>query len=364
MSKDYYKVLGVEKNASTEEIKKAFKKKAMEHHPDRPGGNEAKFKEVNEAYQVLSDSSKREKYDQFGSDFEQQGGFGGGAGWEDFMRSARGQGGGFEFNFGGADFGDLFGGMFGGGQGGQGRQKRGRDIQVDVELEFKEAAFGIEKELHLRKQDTCDVCKGDGAEPGTKLETCATCHGKGQTVQMQRTIFGTVQSVTTCAICHGRGKHSSKKCQHCGGTGVHAKSVEVKVKIPAGIDSGQSIRLTGYGEAAPHQGTPGDLYVQAHIKPSKQFERDGFNVYTTSVISYRQAVLGDTIAVETIDGELTIKVPEATESGATIRLKGKGIPEVGGHGRGDHFVKIKINVPKRVSKAAKSLLEQLDSEIK
>lgn len=362
MSKDYYKILGVEKGASADEIKKAFKKAAMQHHPDRPGGNEAKFKEVNEAFQVLSDADKRSRYDQFGSDFEQQGGFGGGAGWEDFMRATRGQnGGGFEFNFGGMDFGDLFGGMFGGNGGG--RSKRGRDIQVDVELDFKEAAFGVEKEITLRKQDTCDVCKGDGAEPGSKLESCTTCHGTGQVVQQQRTFLGTVQSVSTCSICHGRGKHSSKKCLHCNGTGVHTKSSTIKVKIPAGIDDGQSIRITGHGEASPHMGTPGDLYVRAHLKPSKVFERDGFDVYTIANVSYRQAVVGDTVPVETIDGVVQVRIPEATESGSLIRLKAKGIPEVNGRGRGDHFVRVKIIVPKKVNRKAKELLEELDKEL-
>jgi len=364
MSKDYYKILGVEKGASADEIKKAFKKQAMQHHPDRPGGNEAKFKEMNEAYQVLSDTSKRQKYDQFGSDFEQQGGFGGGS-WEDIMRASRGQGGGgFEFNFGGMDFGDLFGGAFSA-QGGQGRHQaaRGRDVQVDVELDFKEAAFGIEKELNLKKQEACDVCKGDGAEPGSKIDTCNTCKGQGQVVQMQRTILGNVQTVNTCSICHGRGKHASKKCLHCNGSGVHPKSTSVKVKIPAGIDNGQSIRLTGHGEAAPHQGQAGDLYVQVHLKPSKEFERDGFDVYGTTDISYRQAVLGDTVVIETIDGSLSIKIPEATESGALIRLKGKGIPEVNGRGRGDHFVRVKIKVPKKVSREAKKILEELDGAL-
>lgn len=362
MSKDYYKILGVEKNASQDEIKKAFKRLAMQHHPDRPGGNEAKFKEINEAYQVLGDADKRTKFDQFGSDFEQQGGFGGQS-WEDVMNAFRG--GNFQGGFGGADFGDVFGDMFGfgGSRRGGARQARGRDIAVDVELEFKEAAFGIEKELSIRKQTACDVCKGEGAEPGSKLENCTTCNGQGQVLQNQRTILGTVQTVSTCPNCNGRGKHATKKCKHCGGDGILAKSVSVKVKIPAGIDDGQSIRLSGHGEAAPHNGTSGDLYVRIHLIPSKLFRREGFDVYTDLNISYTKAVLGSTEKIETIDGEVDIKIPEGTESGQLIRLKGRGIQEVGGRGRGDHYVRVKIKVPKKVNRAAKKLLEELDREI-
>lgn len=364
MSKDYYKILGVEKGASADEIKKAFRKAAMEHHPDRKGGNEAKFKEVNEAYQVLSDASKRQKYDQFGSDFEQQGGFGGGAGWEDFMRSARGQqNGGFEFNFGGMDFGDIFGDAFGGGSRGGHRQNRGRDVQVDVELEFKEAAFGVERDISLRIQGTCDVCSGSGAEPGSKLENCGTCHGQGRVNQQQRTFLGTMQTVVTCPTCNGRGKHSTKKCKHCGGDGILSKSTSLKVKIPAGIDEGESIRLTGHGEAAPHNGQSGDLYVRAHIKPYKNFVRDGFNVYTEQEISFVQAALGDKIDVETIDETVKLVVPDGIESGQLIKIKGHGITHLGRTTRGDHFVKIKIRVPRKLSRDVKKKLEELRDEI-
>lgn len=364
MSKDYYKILGVEKNASSEEIKKAFKKQAMQHHPDRPGGNEAKFKEINEAYQVLGDAEKRKRYDQFGSDFEQQGGFGGGASWEDVMRAARGGNGGFEFNFGGQDFGDIFGDLFGFSRGGgRGRQSRGRDVQVDIELDFKEAAFGIEKEISFRKQATCDVCSGNGAEPGSKMETCSTCKGSGQVMENQRTFLGTVQTTATCPSCKGRGQKASVNCKHCSGSGIVNKNVSVKVKIPSGIDDGQSIRLSGYGEAAPHGGASGDLYVAVHIRHSKIFKRDGFDVYTEQEISYRQAVLGDVVNTETIDGTLQVRVPEGTESGQLIRLRGKGIPEINGRGRGDHYVRVKIKIPKKVSKNARKLLEDIDKEL-
>lgn len=364
MSKDYYKILGVEKNAASDDVKKAFKKLALLYHPDRPTGDEKKFKEINEAYQVLGDKDKRAKYDQFGSDFEQQGGFGGGAGWEDFMRAARGgsQGGNFQFDFGDLDLGDLFGGVFGGG--GRGRQReRGRDIQVDVELDFKEAAFGVEREISLRKQSLCDVCKGDGAEPGSKLETCGTCKGQGQVVQTQRTFMGAMQTVATCPACHGRGQKPGKHCKHCGGDGTLSKISNIKVKIPAGIDTGQAIKLQGHGEAAPHQGGAGDLYVRVHVRPSKIFHREGFDVYTEAEINFVTAVLGATIPITTLEGEIKIVVPEGTESGALIRLKGKGLTHLGHSGRGDHYVKVKIRVPKKVSKSAKKLLEDLRSEL-
>lgn len=363
MSKDYYKVLGVVKNASPDDIKKAFKKLALQHHPDRPGGDEKKFKEINEAYQVLGDADKRKKYDQFGADFEQQGGFGG-ASWEDFMRAARGGPGAGGFNFGGVDLGDIFGDLFGfggGGRGGSRARERGRDIQVDVEVDFKEAAFGVERGLNLRKQSACDVCGGSGAEPGSKLEMCHTCRGQGQVVSVQRTFLGAMQTVTTCATCQGRGQTPGKKCKHCGGDGILAKSETLTVKIPAGIDEGQAIRLSGHGEAAPHGGGSGDLYVRVHVWPSKVLQREGFDVYTEAEISYPQAVLGDAVSVETLEGTIKVVVPEGTEPGQLIRLKGKGIPQLGRAGRGDHYVRIKIKIPKKINKKIKPLLEELRS---
>jgi molecular chaperone DnaJ len=368
MSKDYYKLLGVEKNATQDEIKKAFKKLAMQHHPDRQGGDEKKFKEINEAYQVLGDAGKRSKYDQFGSDFEQQGGFGG-ASWEDFMSAARGQGAGngnFSFDFGGVDLGDIFGDFFGGVGGrsrrGQ-RQARGNDIQVDVQIDFKDACFGIEKELSLRKQSKCDVCAGSGSEPGSKLDTCHICKGQGQVVQMQRTFLGSMQTVATCPDCNGRGQKPSKKCKHCGGDGILSKTNNIQVKIPAGIDDNQSIRLTGHGEATPHGGQSGDLYVRVHVKLQNIFQRDGFDVYTENEISFSQAVLGDKIEVETIDGQIKVVVPEGTESGQLIRLKGRGVQHIERSIRGDHYVRVKIRVPKRPSRGVKKVLEELKNEL-
>lgn len=362
MSKDYYKILGVDKSATQDEIKKAFKKLAMQHHPDRPGGDEKKFKEINEAFQVVGDAEKRTKYDQFGADFDQQGGFGG-ASWDDFMRAARGGQGFGGANFGGMDFGDIFGDLFGFGGGGQTRQGRGHDIEVDVEVTFQESAFGVEKDVSLRKQTKCDVCHGSGSEPGSKMDKCHTCHGQGQVVQQQRTFLGVMQTVATCPDCRGRGEKPSAKCKHCGGDGIIAKTVSLNVKIPAGIDDGQAIRLSGHGEAAPHGGVSGDLYVRAHIKPQKVFHREGFDVYTETEINFAQAVLGDKIQVPTLDGELTVVVPEGTEAGQLIRLKGRGVTYLGRTGRGDHYVKIKIRVPKKLSKKAKQTLEELKNEL-
>ncbi|MEK7064882.1 MAG: molecular chaperone DnaJ [Patescibacteria group bacterium] len=370
MSKDYYKILGVEKNATTDEIKKAFKKLAMQHHPDRPGGDEKKFKEINEAFQVLGDNDKRAKFDQFGSDFEQQGGWSqAGGSWEDIMNAFRQQGGGggqgFNFDFGGGGLGDIFGDFFGGNSGSRrgGRRAQGRDIQVDVEIDFKEASFGVEKEISLRKQSACDVCGGSGNEPGSKLETCGACHGRGQVVQVQRTFLGAMQTVATCPNCQGRGQHSSKKCKHCGGDGVVAKTSDMKVKIPAGIDNGQSIRLSGHGEAVPHGGGAGDLYVQVHIRPQKLWHREGFDVYTDNEINFAQAVLGDKIDVETIDGVIKVVVPEGTESGQLIRLRGHGIQHLEHSGRGDHYVRVKIRVPRRVNKDVRKKLEEIKSDL-
>jgi molecular chaperone DnaJ len=366
MSKDYYKILGVEKNASDDEIKKAFRKLAHKYHPDKQGGDEAKFKEVNEAYQIVGDKEKRTKYDQFGSDFESQGGFGGGMGWEDFMRGARGQGagnGGFEFNFGGMDFGDMFGDMFGGGRRGGGRQARGNDLQVAIQLEFREAIFGVEKEINLSKNNACDVCHGNGAEPGSKMMTCGECKGQGQVIRIQQTILGNMQTATTCYMCHGSGQMPEKSCKHCGGKGVLKSDSKYNVKIPAGIHDGASIRLNGKGESAGPGSTPGDLYVVVHVKSDKHFERENEHIFTTVSINYPQAVLGDTVEVETLDGKKKIVVPEGTASGQQIRLKGLGVPHLNGSGRGDHYVQVIIDVPKKINKTAKKLLEELKAEL-
>ncbi len=364
MSKDYYKILGVEKNASEDDIKKAFRKLAHEFHPDKQGGDEAKFKEVNEAYQVLSNAEKRQKYDQFGSDFAQQGGFGGGMGWDDFMRATRGQGGGgMNFDFGGMDLGDLFGGMFGGGQGRGGRNRRGNDVQVDVQLEFRDAAFGVEKNIRLMKNNACDVCRGSGAEPGSSMKSCGTCKGSGQVRRVQQTILGAMQTVTTCGTCQGQGQMSEKKCKHCGGDGIVRSESKYTIKIPAGISDGESIRLSGKGESGGVGIPAGDLYVTVHVKDDDRFERHGFDIHAEIHISYPQAVLGDTVEIDTLDGIKKIVIPEGTQPGAQIRLKGLGVPQLQRSGRGDHYVHVTLDVPKKVSRKTKKILEDLNGEL-
>lgn len=363
MSKDYYKILGVEKSASQEEIKKAFRKMAHKYHPDKEGGDEAKFKEVNEAFQVIGNEEKRAKFDQYGSDFAQQGGFGGGMNWEDFMRASRGQGGAQGFDFGGFDMGDIFGDIFGGGRSRGRGQSRGSDIQVDIQLEFKEAIFGVEKEIRLTKNNACDVCGGTGVEPGSKLTTCSDCKGQGQVRRVQQTILGAMQTVATCPTCGGRGQKAEKHCKHCSGRGTVKSESKYNIKIPAGIDNQQSIRLEGKGESGGVHGVAGDLYVRVHVKEDKNLKRDGENIFTEVHINYPQAVLGDKIEIETLDGVKKIVIPEGTGSGQQIRLKDLGVPNLHGRGRGNHYVTVIVDVPKKVSRGAKKLIEELGKEL-
>jgi molecular chaperone DnaJ len=364
MSKDYYKTLGVEKGSSADEIKKAFRKLAHKYHPDKKTGDEAKFKEVNEAYQILGDDTKRAQYDQFGSDFQQQGGFGGGMGWEDFMRASRG-GGGFQGgNFGGIDLGDLFGDMFGGGGRSRGqRQTRGNDIQVDIQLEFKDAVFGLEREIRLTKKNQCALCSGSGAEPGSKTSQCEQCHGQGQVAHVQQTILGAMQSVTTCPSCAGAGQKAEKQCKHCGGDGAERSESVYKVKIPAGISHGESIRISGKGEHPGIGGSAGDLYVRVLVKPSKEFGRDGDTIHTETHINFVQATIGDTIEIKTLDGSKKLVIPSGTQSHQKFRLKGLGVPSLRGSGRGDQYVNVIVDVPKKVSRKGKKLLEELKVEL-
>jgi len=363
MGKDYYKVLGVNKNSSQDEIKKAFRKKAHEFHPDKAGGDEAKFKEVNEAYQVLGDDKKRSQYDQFGSAFEgaqSHGGFHGFDGFRDFSGAANGM------NFDMDDLGDLFGGigdMFGfGGRGGakQARARRGNDIETVLTIDFNEAVFGTEKEVGLRKLVKCDRCAGNGAEPGAKIETCATCKGSGRITRAQRTILGTIQTQTVCPDCSGEGKTYTQKCSKCHGAGVTEDTVELKVKIPAGIDDGEAIRISGHGGAGMHGGPSGDLYIRVKVKSDKRFVRDRYDIKSEASIGFTQAALGDKIDIETIDGPLSLKIPAGTQSGTNFRLKGLGVYKLHNKGRGDHYVNVKIKTPTSLSRKQKQLLKDLD----
>ncbi len=354
MSKDYYQTLGVQKGASKEEIKKAFHKMAHQYHPDKKGGDEAKFKEVNEAYQVLSDEQKRAQYDQFGSAGPQMGGFGSDQGFGGFDFSGFQQGaGGFEF-----DLGDMFGDMFGGGR--RAKARRGNDLQTSIALEFKDAVFGIDRELHIKKPSTCTTCKGEGAKPGTKLETCTHCNGKGQVRNIQRTILGSIATTQTCEKCHGVGKIPTTPCETCHGKGVVNEERTIKLSVPAGIQNGETLRLAGMGEAIPG-GQSGDLYVHVSVTPHKTIVRQNHDLVTTLSIKLTDALLGATYAVETLDGMEQVSIPTGTKVGDAITLKGKGVP-TGSHKRGNFVIKLNIKLPEKLSKHAKEVIEELKKE--
>lgn len=354
--KDYYKILGVDRNASDDDIKKAFRKLAHQHHPDKQGGDTAKFKEINEAYQVLSDKTKRQQYDQFGSEYVNQAGAGGG--------NPFGGAQGFDFNFGNMeDLGDMFGGfgeMFGFGGRGSKRQQ-GNDVAVDAELTLEEAAFGVQRTFKLNKLSTCETCDGSGGQPGSKVNECKHCGGRGQVTRVQNTILGAIQTVVTCPECRGTGKIPEKQCTTCHGTGTHKRTEEITINIPAGIQDGQSIRVAGRGEAAPFNGTPGDLYIRVHVAKHKFLERDGDTIYSEAHISFPTAALGGEAQTHTLEGKVTIKIPEGIQSGELIRLKGRGIERRGA--RADQYVRVIVDVPKKVSRAAKKLLEELQDEL-
>lgn len=359
MAKNYYDILGVSKTASPDEIKKAFRKKAHELHPDKKTGDEKKFKEVNEAYQVLSDTQKRSQYDQFGQTFSGAGSQAGGN---------QGQGfGGFDFSnfdFGSAQggfggFEDVFGDIFGGGRR---RARGGADIQVDIEIDIFEAAKGIERTIPLRKKVICKTCTGTGGKPGSKEDTCATCKGSGQVRKVMRTMLGTFEQPNTCDTCHGRGKTYSEQCSVCGGQGRITEEEKVTIQIPAGIDDGQALSLAGKGEAGEHGTPPGDLIVAVHVKPHTMLKRRGNTIYSEQTISITQASLGAAISVVTLGGDVSIKIPAGTQPGEVFRLRGKGMPSLQGYHQGDHMVTIQVAIPKKLSRKAKEALEVLQKE--
>ncbi len=370
MGKDYYKILGVNKDATPEEIKKAFRKLAHQHHPDKTGGDEKKFKEINEAYQVLGNEDKRRKYDQFGADFAQQGGFGGGMNWDDFMRSARaggfgagGQGGNGNF----ADLNEIFGDMFSGFGFGGGAQRKsakasGQDVQVNLELSFSEAAFGVEKKIALDLYVTCAHCHGNLAEPGTKIITCKQCHGRGQTEQVQQTFLGSMRVALTCPECGGEGKRAETACTKCRGAGVERARREINVRIPGGINNGETVRLRNEGQAGLRGGPAGDLYVVLNVKPHPKFARDGADVTSREAIPFTTAALGGETAIETLDGSTTVKIPAGTKSGKLFRLKDKGATVLHSRDRGDHYVEVLVAVPEKLTRGQKKLLEELRKE--
>jgi molecular chaperone DnaJ len=358
MPKDYYEILGVGKGASDDEIKKAYRKLAHKYHPDKGGGDEAKFKEINEAYQVLSDKTKRQQYDQFGRTFEGAQG-GPGFGGFDFsgFQGFGGQDFGFEFGNGGG-FEDIFSDIFGGGTRAK-RKARGQDIQVDLEISFEEMVRGAEREINLYKRAACDRCQGSGGEPGAKKKTCPTCGGSGQVRKTTRSFFGTFSQVSTCQECKGEGAVHEKKCSKCGGDGRIKKEERIGIRVPAGIENGQTISLRGRGEAGERGARSGDLYVTVRVRPHEKFSRKNNDILSTEHIPFTIAALGGKTEIDTIDGKLILKIPAGTPSGETFRIKSKGVPDLNGRGTGNHLVKVVVRVPKKLSREQKELLERL-----
>lgn len=353
---DFYKTLGIEKGATDEEIKKAYRKLAHKYHPDKAGGDEEKFKEINEAYQVLSDKTKRAQYDQFGQTFNGAGGAGGGfSGFEGFSGFGQEGFGGFSGSGGWEDvFSDIFGG-----RSRATHQEVGRDIQTDIEISFEEMVKGVKREIKLYKNVTCEVCGGTGGAPGSKEETCSDCHGSGRIRKSIRTILGTIAQETVCDKCKGRGKVYSEKCKKCSGEGVHKDEKIISIDVPAGISNGQTISVRGEGEAGKQGAPSGDLFVNVYVKKHPKFIRNEDDIVSEESISFSQAVLGDKIEVETIEGMVSMKIPPGTQSGEIFRIRHMGVPQLRGGGRGHHLVKIKVAIPKKISHKEKELIIEL-----
>jgi len=354
--KDYYQILGVQKGASEDDIKKAFRVLAHKYHPDKKGGDEAKFKEASEAYAVLSDSKKRAQYDQFGA-YAPGGGAGpGGFDFADFAKNFQGfdgfQGQGVEF-----DIGDIFGDIFGGGSR---RARRGRDISMDIEVPFRDAVFGTERRVLISKVASCDACSGTGAKKGSATTSCSSCNGKGQVRETRNTFFGAVSTTRTCPNCKGRGQIPKEECDVCSGDGVVKRQEEVHVVVPAGIENGEMIRMPGRGEAIAG-GPSGDLYVKLHVKQDKLFTREGNNLMTALTVKLTDALLGAEYRIQTLDGETALAIPQGVTQGEMLRIRGRGVP-YGRGTRGDLIVRIDIDFPKKLSRAAKEAVEKLRKE--
>ena len=356
--RDYYEVLGVSKNASEDEIKRAYKKLARKYHPDmNPGDKEAeeKFKEVNEANEVLSNPEKKAKYDQFGfagvdpNYGAGQGGYGGA--------------GGFDFGGLGDIFGSFFGGGFGGGRRNPNAPQRGESIRASLSVEFTEAAFGCEKSITIDRFEQCPTCKGKGCAPGTTPEVCTECHGTGTVTQAQRTPFGMMQSQTVCPKCRGKGQIIHQPCPDCRGAGVVRKRRTIQVNIPAGIDNGQTISLRGQGHSGKNGGPAGDLLITVMVRPHEIFRRDGTAVFCEAPITFTQAVLGGTLEIPTIDGKVKYDIPEGTQTGTVFRLRGKGIPVLNGRGRGDQYVTVNIETPRNLNREQKEALKKFSESL-
>ncbi len=366
MAQDFYQTLGVSKTATPEEIKKAYRRLAHEHHPDKGNGNAEKFKQINEAYQVLSDPDKRARYDRFGSAYQNMPGGGAGGsgfgGFEGFDFGDFAQG----FGFSGASAGgfedayDIFSDIFGGGR--RQSRTRGIDLEIEIDLTFQEAVFGAEKEIKIEKKDACTVCSGSGAEPGSKVITCPKCHGQGQIRTTRRTILGNMATVTTCDQCSGTGKIPEIACKTCGGTGQLRRMKTLKVNIPAGVDDGSRVRVSGEGEVGYRGSGAGDLYLRLNVAPHPTLKREGSNIFSEIPVSFYQAALGTSVDVETIDGEVKLKIPAGTQSGKVFRLKGKGVPVINSSGRGDQFVTVRVVTPTKLTKKEKDLFKKLAEE--
>ena len=350
MSKDYYNVLGVDKKAPKDEIKKAFRKLAHKYHPDKKDGDEVRFKEVNEAYQVLSDDKKRTEYDTYGQAFG--GGQGGAQGFGGFNAQDF-AGAGVEF-----DMGDIFNQFFGGGQGG-GQARRGRDISIDVQIPFEDAIFGTNRQIVITKPSTCSDCDGSGAEKGTNMNTCSMCNGQGKIHETKRSILGTFTTQRACDTCMGAGKVPEKKCKTCRGEGITKGQYEASVKIPSGIQDGEMIRLSGQGEAV-QAGVSGDLYIKVRVAPHKTFHREGSNLIMDLDIKLSDALLGAEYSVETLDGDIKLKIPTGVSIGEILRVRGKGVPVE--KTRGDLLIKLNIKLPNKLSRKAKKAVEELKQE--
>ncbi|HTR19017.1 MAG TPA: molecular chaperone DnaJ [Candidatus Paceibacterota bacterium] len=350
--KNYYDILGVQKNASEDDIKKAFRKLAQKYHPDKKGGDEAKFKEVSEAYAVLSDKKKRAEYDAHGRTFAGAGGQGfGGYDFSNFQGFG-GNGQAFEF-----DLGDIFSEFFG--QGGV-RTGRGRDISIDIELTFREAIFGVERRVLISKLGLCQTCNGTGGKPGSKTVTCTTCNGKGSIRETRNSFFGSFTQERVCPHCHGKGEVPEILCETCHGAGVLKREEEIRVIVPAGVEDGEMIRMPGRGEATS-VGNAGDLYVKLHVRPDPKFAREGSNLVTTLSIKLTDALLGGSYAVQSLDGEERLTVPPGIVHGEMLRVRGKGVP-TGRSSRGDLLVNVQIEFPKKLSKSAREAVEKLRKE--
>lgn len=372
MAKDYYDTLGVPRDASADDIRKAFRKLAHQYHPDKGSGDEAKFKEINEAYQVLSDTNKRAQYDRFGQSFNAGGapggggpGFGGGS-WEDIFRQQGspfgGQG---ATGFGTAgDLGDIFGDLFGFGTGGRPRRQEqaGRSYEMTLTVDFSEAVFGADKTLSIDAFDRCATCSGNGREPGTKLKQCSTCRGSGQVVQVRSTLLGQFQTAAVCPTCHGEGQMPEKKCHACHGEGRQRRLKTLEVHIPAGIDDGQTLRIDGQGDAGSRGSRPGDVLLTIRVRPDPELKRDGEEIITRLRLTPAEAALGTEKDVRTVDGLVSVRIPHGSQPGRILRLKNKGVPSLRGRGRGDHLVELVVEVPEKLTKRQRLIYEALQNE--